>query len=189
MAQIFQFENQPIRFVDGKPVANDVASVLGYADPAKTISTKVKSKNKSVTKLLTNSGVQQATVLEEAGIYQLIFGSKLPSAEKFQDWVFEQVLPQIRKTGSFTTKPNFKEIYADRLLNNKIVVPTGYWAVFNESHFLLLHVEKELKHPVDKFDLLQINFFVLLKIIVLSVKFSMCFCISSGPVPPMRKYG
>jgi prophage antirepressor-like protein len=46
MAQIFQFDNQPIRFVDGKPVANDVASVLGYADPAKTISTKVKSKNR-----------------------------------------------------------------------------------------------------------------------------------------------
>jgi prophage antirepressor-like protein len=60
--------NQPIRFVDGKPVA----SVLGYADPAKTISTKVKSKNKSVTKLVTPGGIQQVTVLEEAGIYQLI---------------------------------------------------------------------------------------------------------------------
>ena len=155
MAQIFQFDNQPIRFVDGKPVANDVASVLGYKNPADSVYRLVKDKNKGVCKIQTPGGVQQVTVLEEAGIYQLIFGSKLPSAEKFQDWVFEQVLPQIRKTGSFTTKPNFKEIYADRLLNNKIVVPTGYWAVFNESHFLLLHVEKELKHPVDKFDLLD----------------------------------
>jgi prophage antirepressor-like protein len=51
MAQIFQFEGHEIRFIDGKPVANDVAAVLGYADPAKTISTKVKSKNKGVAKM------------------------------------------------------------------------------------------------------------------------------------------
>ncbi|MFM6605078.1 MAG: BRO family protein [Dolichospermum sp.] len=49
---IFEFESQSIRFVDGKPVANDVATVLGYADPAKAVSTKVKDKNKSVTKML-----------------------------------------------------------------------------------------------------------------------------------------
>jgi anti-repressor protein len=43
-------------------------------------------------------------VLEEAGIYQLIFGSKLESAEKFQDWVFSEVLPAIRKTFTVITK-------------------------------------------------------------------------------------
>lgn len=99
---VFSFDSQDIRFVDGKPVANDVAAVLGYADPAKTVSTKVKSKNKGVAKMVTPGGIQSVTVLEEAGIYQLIFGSKLPSAEKFQDWVFEEVLPSIRKTGQYT---------------------------------------------------------------------------------------
>lgn len=91
MAQIFQFEGQAIRFIEGKPVANDVAVVLGYANPAKTISTKVKSKNKGVARMLTPGGLQQVTFLEEAGIYSLIFSSKLPIAEKFQDWLLENI--------------------------------------------------------------------------------------------------
>jgi prophage antirepressor-like protein len=102
---IFQFDNQDIRFVDGKPVANDIAQVLGYIDPAKTISTKVKDKNKSVTKMVTvDNKLRDIILLEEAGIYQLIFSSKLPSAEAFQDWVFEEVLPSIRKTGTYIAK-------------------------------------------------------------------------------------
>jgi prophage antirepressor-like protein len=110
MLNIFEYENQEIRFVDGKPVANDVAKVLGYVDPAKTVSTKVNLKNRSVTKMVTVDGkLRDITVLEEAGIYQLIFGSKLPSAEKFQDWVFEEVLPSIRKTGSYSIPEN-KEV-------------------------------------------------------------------------------
>ena len=102
--QLFHFESQEIRFIDGKPVANDVAAVLGYADSAKTISTKVSPKNKGVTKMVTPGGMQSVTVLEEAGIYQLIFSSKLESAERFQDWVFEEVLPSIRKTGSYSVQ-------------------------------------------------------------------------------------
>lgn len=101
---VFQFDSQDIRFINGKPVANDVATVLGYADPVNTIRKKVKDKNKGVAILPTPGGNQPVTVLEEAGIYQLIFSSKLPSAEKFQDWVFEEVLPSIRKTGGYQRK-------------------------------------------------------------------------------------
>lgn len=102
---VFQFDSKDIRFVKGKPVANDVAEVLGYTDPAKTISTKVKDKNKSVTKMVTvDNKLRDVIVLEEAGIYQLIFSSKLPSAEAFQDWVFEEILPSIRKTGTYIAK-------------------------------------------------------------------------------------
>ena len=43
--------------------------------------------------------------LTEPGVYQLIFGSKLPSAENFQDWVFSEVLPSLRKTGSYPMNP------------------------------------------------------------------------------------
>ena len=71
--QLFHFESQEIRFIDGKPVANDVAAVLGYADPATTVYRKVKDKNKGVAKMTTPGGMQSVTVLEEAGIYQLIF--------------------------------------------------------------------------------------------------------------------
>ena len=98
---VFAFDSQEIRFVDGKPVANDVAKVLGYKDPANAVTRIVKAANKGVCKLQTPRGVQSATVLEEAGIYQLIFSSKLPSSELFQQWVFSDVLPSIRKTGGY----------------------------------------------------------------------------------------
>jgi prophage antirepressor-like protein len=102
MLNVFDFKGNEIRFVDGKPVANDVAETLGYVDPASTVSKKVKPKYRSVAKMETVDGkLRDVTVLEEAGIYQLIIGSKLPIADQFQDWLFEEVLPQIRKTGSY----------------------------------------------------------------------------------------
>ncbi|MEH2125276.1 BRO-N domain-containing protein [Nostoc sp.] len=98
----FNFESHDIRFIEGKPVANDVAVVLGYADPQSTISKKVSPKNKGVAEMETPGGMQLVIVLKEAGIYQLIFSSKLETAEKFQDWVFSEVLPSIRKTGGYS---------------------------------------------------------------------------------------
>ncbi|OYE02136.1 hypothetical protein CDG79_25545 [Nostoc sp. 'Peltigera membranacea cyanobiont' 232] len=115
---VFDFDSNKIRFAEGKPIANDVATALGYSDPSKTVSTKVSSKNKGVTEMVTPGGIQSVTVLEEAGIYQLIFGSKLQSAEKFQDWVFSEVLPSIRKTGSYPAiapKPQLLPITSARI--------------------------------------------------------------------------
>ena len=64
----------------------------------------------------TPGGIQSVTVLEEPGIYQLIFGSKLPCAEKFQDWVFEEVLPTIRKTGQYAIAHQIPKTYSQALL-------------------------------------------------------------------------
>jgi anti-repressor protein len=110
---IFQFENESIRFVDGRPVAVDVAKALGYAHPSSTIAKLVDLENKGVADLATPGGTQSAAVLEEAGIYQLIFSSKLPSAKKFQQWVFSEVLPSIRKTGTYSIVP---KTYSEALL-------------------------------------------------------------------------
>lgn len=107
---VFQFNSQDIRFIKGKPVGIDVARALGYKDPTSAVRDLVKPKNKGVGKIPTirygenKSRMQEIVFLEEAGIYQLIFSSKLPSAEKFQDWVFEEVLPSIRKTGGYQRK-------------------------------------------------------------------------------------
>jgi prophage antirepressor-like protein len=136
---VLNFEEQEIRFIDGKPVANDVAKVLGYKDPAKTISTKVKDKNKGVAKMVTPGGTQSVAVLEEAGIYQLIFGSKLPSAEKFQDWVFEEVLPAIRENGfygspdrSATELANTEWFNRLKLYRRETKIPVGWFSIFEE---------------------------------------------------------
>ncbi|MFM6348118.1 MAG: Bro-N domain-containing protein [Dolichospermum sp.] len=155
---VFEFESQSIRFVDGKPVANDVAKVLGYADPTNTVRKKVDTEYKGVAKMATPGGIQSVTVLEEAGIYQLVFGSKLPSAKIFQKWVFEEVLPSIRKTGSYSASKEKLGAYTQRVeamfdAANKI--PDGYWCVLHESANLLIWVEQKLKYPVDKADLLD----------------------------------
>ena len=92
---VFLFDNQEVRFVEGKPVANDVARVLGYKDPADAVWRKVFPQNKGVCKTQTPGGIQSVTVLEEAGIYQLTFSSKLPSAAKFQQWVFSSESPLV----------------------------------------------------------------------------------------------
>lgn len=132
---VFDFKGYEVRFVDGKPVANDVAAVLGYVDPAKTVSTKIFSQNKSVTKTVTVDGKYRSiTVLEEAGIYQLIFGSKLDSAQAFQQWVFQEVLPSIRKTGGYGKKSEYNLEWFDRLrlYRSKTKLPTGWFSIFEE---------------------------------------------------------
>jgi prophage antirepressor-like protein len=108
---VFEFQDEEIRFVGDRPVANDVARVLGYADPADAVYRLVNEKNKSVCKSQTLDGkLRDVMVLEEPGIYQLIFSSKLPAAEKFQDWVFEKVLPSIRKTGGYGQRQELSEV-------------------------------------------------------------------------------
>lgn len=100
----FAFQDQPIRVVelDSVPffVAKDVAEVLGYADPT----TAVRSHCKGVQKhypLQTSGGMQEFRVISEPDVMRLVVGCTLPAAEKFERWVFEEVLPSIRKTGAY----------------------------------------------------------------------------------------
>lgn len=79
--------------------ANDVAKVLGYARPADAISAHCKGSVKH--RVLTNGGPQLMTFIPESDLYRLTFKSKLTAAEKFTDWVTEQVLPSIRKNGGY----------------------------------------------------------------------------------------
>jgi very-short-patch-repair endonuclease len=98
---VFEFERQSVRFVDGFPVANDVASVLGYKDPAKTISTKVNQEYKGVGRVVTNGGIQNVIVLTPEGVKQLLISSKkhLATKKKLADFlgVTLNVLPQNTK--------------------------------------------------------------------------------------------
>ncbi len=87
--------------IDGKPyfVATDVATALGYTNPRKAVNDHCKGVTKRDTP--TSSGVQSMSYINEGDLYRLIMKSKLPSAEKFERWVMDEVLPQIRKTGSY----------------------------------------------------------------------------------------
>ena len=111
----FAFENHQIRVLtddNGEPlfVAKDVATALGYADSAKAVSTHCK-RAKSLISLgwvnrppLINQQFildPQTKLIPESDLYRLTLKSKLASAEQFQDWIVEEVLPSIRKTGSY----------------------------------------------------------------------------------------
>ena len=78
---------------------SDVAKALGYAIPHKAVQTHCKGVLKW--NIPTNSGNQDVLFITEGDIYRLIMKSKLPSAEKFENWVMDEVLPSIRKTGSY----------------------------------------------------------------------------------------
>lgn len=104
---IFNFENQNVRTVLIENeiwfVASDVTKILGYQNGRKAI---VDHCLDGVTKKYTIKDVvnrfQEMTIINESGIYQLVLASKMPNAIKFKDWVTSQVLPSIRKTGSYS---------------------------------------------------------------------------------------
>lgn len=87
--------------INGKAyfVANDVANALGYAIPHKAVQTHCKGVLKW--NIHTNGGNQDMLVIPEGDIYRLVIKSKLPTAENFERWVFDEVLPSIRKHGMY----------------------------------------------------------------------------------------
>ena len=98
-----EFDGQQIRTVtrDGEPyfVAKDVAECLGYANPAGAIIYHCKGARNFL--VPTAGGEQQVKAIPESDVFRLINASTLPSAERFKDWVNEEVLPSIRKTGAY----------------------------------------------------------------------------------------
>ena len=92
-------------------VGKDVAEALGYAKPENAISNHVDDEDKTTT-LIQGTGSNyksNAVCINESGIYSLVFGSKLPTAKKFKRWVTHEVLPSIRKTGSYGIPRNYAE--------------------------------------------------------------------------------
>lgn len=88
-------------------VASDVAKALGYSRPADAITAHCKGSVKH--RLPTNGGMQELKIIPEGDVYRLITHSKLPTAEKFESWVFDEVLPSIRKHGAYMTEDTIKK--------------------------------------------------------------------------------
>ena len=112
-----------IRTVDlnGEPwfVGKDVAAALGYSNHRKALIDHVDEQDKGVTKCDTLGGSQEVTVINESGLYSLIFGSKLEGAVRFKRWVTSDVLPTLRKTGSYMMPKLSKEMQALFMLDTR----------------------------------------------------------------------
>ena len=142
-----------VRFVeiDGKPyaVANDVAKALGYANPSKATNDHCRNS----IKIWGNDSLgrrQEFKAIPEGDIYRLIIRSKLPGADKFERWVFDEVIPQIRKTGGYipvTQEMSDAEIMAKALLISQRTI--------EQKNTIIKEQEERIEYLEDKLTLTQ----------------------------------
>lgn len=112
--QIFQnpdFGEIRTVMIDNEPwfVGRDVATMLGYAKPENAIPKWCDLEDTLKWGIPSKGGEQKTFIINESGLYALIFGSKLESAKKFKKWVTSEVLPSIRKTGTYKQPPRTVE--------------------------------------------------------------------------------
>lgn len=99
--------------------ASDIAKALGYTNPRKAVGDHCRGVTKRYAP--TTSGEQEMSFIPEGDVYRLITHSKLPSAEKFESWVFDEVLPKIRQTGSYSMTQPEQPVQSDSTLMTAVV--------------------------------------------------------------------
>lgn len=113
LTQTFAFEAYDIRIIveNGEPLfcAADVCKALGYGNPSEALRKHCRKDGITKREAIDNLGRKQSTsFINEQNLYRLIMRSQLESAERFQDWVCGEVLPTIRKTGTYGKPPAFQ---------------------------------------------------------------------------------
>lgn len=129
---------------DGKVLfcGSDVARALGYNEPHKAVSRHCKGGMKRP--ILTNGGEQEMSFIPESDLYRLVFSSKLPTAEKFTDWVTGEVLPSIRKHGGYIAK---QELLSPEELMAKALMVAQKTLADREARLSALTVENQIMAP------------------------------------------
>lgn len=136
--------------IDGEPwfVGKDVAQVLGYQNPSKALADHVDAEDKLNNDSLLSLGQRGGWIINESGLYSLILSSKLPSAKKFKHWVTSEVLPSIRKTGSFFG--GSKELQAIFMLDHRTVEHEQRITALEGSMVVDYAQQRTLKDCVNK---------------------------------------
>lgn len=119
--------------INGEPwfVGKDVADILGYSNPRDAIAKHVDDDDRNTVAIRDGKGNPNQTIINESGLYALIIGSKLPAAKKFKRWVTSEVLPSIRKTGSYTVDPLQKQRLEIDLNNSRANVAALWLEIGN----------------------------------------------------------
>lgn len=152
--------------IDGEPwmVGKDVAAALGYENTRKAIADHVDDEDRNTVTIRDgNKGNPNMTIINESGMYSLVFGSKLPSAKRFKRWVTSEVLPSIRKTGRYIGNNA-----ASRLKNATLPEITAFLhetssflremdKVMREQNSNPSDIAKEFKHICDQFGVIQLS--------------------------------
>ena len=156
--QVFNFEEHEVRTIikDGEPwfVAKDVAEVLGYQDKKSAIKQHCKKVNK-IKGGDSPFGIVDINIIPESDLYRLIMRSNLPSAERFQDWVMDVVLPTIRKTGSYSV--NKVEAQPIQHITNNYTYNNYYYGEdkkqlpSSNDNEIIIHGQYSIKQFCDEF--------------------------------------
>ncbi|QIN27805.1 phage antirepressor (plasmid) [Staphylococcus chromogenes] len=151
--QIFNFEELPVRTltVDDEPyfVGNDIAQILGYEDYRGAINKKVDTEDKLRSQIDYAGQKRSVTLINESGLYSLIFSSKLESAKRFKRWVTSEVLPAIRKHGIYATDNVIEQTLKDP---DYIITVLTEYKKEKEQNLLLQQEIGELKPKADYVD-------------------------------------
>lgn len=146
-----QFGELEILTIDNKEwfPAIKVAEILGYTNPRKAIRDHAKEKGVTIRSVLSNGGMQDKKFIDEGNLYRLITRSKLPQAERFEEWVFEDVLPAIRKHGIYATDSVIERTLKDP---DYIITVLTEYKKEKEQNLLLQQEIGELKPKADYVD-------------------------------------
>ena len=120
--QIFNYQSNEVRTAEmgGEPwfVLKDVCNILGVVND-RNVAARLDEDEKGVCQMDTLGGTQNVTVVSESGLYHVILRSDKPEAAPFRKWVTSEVLPTLRKTGSYMMPKMTKEMQAIFLLDNR----------------------------------------------------------------------
>jgi hypothetical protein len=143
--QLFTFKDEDhfskVRTVeiDGQPwfVAVDVAKALGYSNSRDAVLRHCKPRGVVKHDIPTSSSVQSFSLINEGNLYRLVSKSKLETAERFEEWVFDEVIPTIRKKGSYGINRLETPDFIKRYLGNAHKIPLGFFCVITATYVSL----------------------------------------------------
>ena len=159
-----EFGELGVMTVNGKEYfpATQCAKLLGHENPARAIRKYCKGVTKMVTP--TAGGSQQVNYIPEGDLYRLIVSSKLPAAEKFESWVFDEVLPSIRQTGGYGHNIDLEKIISQTAAAVAEIMKHMGQAYFNVPSAQKVKVRKkpvraaERAENAKKIDKVRVNF-------------------------------
>lgn len=148
IVKTFEGHNVRIQMISGEPYfcASDVGDVLGLSNVYRQIKPFLKGVHTVNT--LTTGGKQSIKYISEPNLYRLVFKSRKKEAELFQDWIFEEVIPSIRKTGKYSIPEKLKKISTD---NRNLL--TQMWTeggIEKRHHFIQLTLQEYKALGIDK---------------------------------------
>lgn len=143
--------------IDGEPwfVGKDIANILGYQNGSRDVNRHVDEEDRQKMMIFDGNQNKETIIINESGLYSLILSSKLPSAKRFKHWVTSEVLPSIRKTGSYSIinrKPDSYTIEDPAARARRWAEEYEEKQELQNQNVLLLQENEEMKPKVEFYD-------------------------------------